>query len=68
MINRKSLFLYASVLLLALSSCGKTDAELEAHQVPVPTDQDILNGIGNRQSIGPAGVTIQSSDMHIIGG
>lgn len=67
-INRKALGLYISVILLALASCGKSDAELEANKVPIPTDQDILNGIGNRQSIGPAGVTIQSPEGHMIGG
>lgn len=68
MINKKIRVLFMAVAVLAFVSCGKSETDRHSHNIPPPTDQDILNGNGARQSIGPAGVTIQSSEAHIIGG
>ncbi|MGN6416926.1 MAG: hypothetical protein ACTHMC_05525 [Pseudobacter sp.] len=68
MINTKIRVLFMAIAILALVSCGKSEADRQSHNIPPPTGQDILNGNGARQSIGPAGVTIQSTEAHIIGG
>lgn len=58
---------FMAALILMVISCRKTDADQQVNKMSVPTDQEILNGRGTRQSTGPSGIIIHSPEGHIIG-